>query len=63
MVLAMVTASDRNDRRFGYVITDDGWRCIYGLSRAQLDTFTDDAPAPFRVWQWPLEELQRGNVA
>lgn len=54
MGLAIVTPSWRNDRRFGYAITADGWRCIYGFTREQLDSFPDTAPAPFRVWQWPL---------
>lgn len=61
--LCTVTPSSRSDRRFGYAITDDGWRCIYGFSRAQLDSFADTAPAPFRVWQWPLAEPHRAKAA
>lgn len=63
MGLAIVTPSGRNDRRFGYAITADGWRCIYGFTREQLDSFPDTAPAPFRVWQWPLAELPRASAA
>jgi len=63
MGLATVTPSGRNDRRFGYAITEDGWRCIYGFTRTQLDSFPDTAPAPFRVWQWPLAEPHRATAA
>ena len=63
MGLAIVTPSGRNDRQFGYAIAADGWRCIYGFTREQLDSFPDTAPAPFRVWQWPLAELPHPGAA
>jgi len=61
--VAMVTTSDRSDQRFGYAMTEDGWRSIYGFTRWQLDTFPDAAPAPFRIWQWPLAEPHRQRAA
>ena len=63
MGLAVVSPSGRDDRRRGYAMTDDGWRCIYGFTKAQLDSFPDTAPAPFRVWQWPLAEPHRASAA
>ena len=63
MGLATVAPSGRNDRRFGYAITDDGWRCICGFTKTQLDSFPDGTPAPFRVWQWPLAEPHRAHAA
>jgi hypothetical protein len=36
---------------FGYKITDDGWRCMYGMTR---DEITEYAPAfPLATWRWP----------
>jgi hypothetical protein len=61
--LAMVAPSGRSDRRVGYAISEDGWRCIYGFSKAQLDSLSNIAPAPFRVWQWPLAEHHRTVAA
>jgi hypothetical protein len=37
-----------------FKISDSGWRCIYGLTKAQIDSQTDRKPVPFRIWQWPL---------
>lgn len=37
-----------------FQISSEGWRCMYGLTKAQIDSQTDRKPVPFRVWQWPL---------
>ena len=54
--LAMAVPSRTDQKRHDFRITDDGWCCIYGLTKAQIDSHTDRKPAPFRVWQWPLPE-------
>lgn len=30
-------------------ITDAGWRCMYGLTKAQIDSQLDRKPVPFRI--------------
>ncbi|WP_459096959.1 hypothetical protein [Devosia sp. A449] len=52
--LAAVVPSQTDPKRNDFRISDDGWRCMFGLSKAQIDGDADRAPAPFRVWQWPL---------
>lgn len=59
MGLATASPSPRHGLRPGYAITDDGWRCIYGYTKAQMDNLPDTAPVPFRIWEWPLPESHR----
>lgn len=53
--LAMAVPSKADQRHNAFRITDDGWRCIYGFTKAEIDSHTDRRPVPFRVWQWPLQ--------
>lgn len=57
--LANPTQPELQGRQARYAITDDGWRCIYGFSKAQVDSYPDQAPVPFRIWQWPLAETRQ----
>ncbi|HLV83632.1 MAG TPA: hypothetical protein VKY62_07630 [Devosia sp.] len=54
LALATKVPSRTDQRRDDFRISDDGWRCIYGLTKAQIDSQSDRKPVPFRVWQWPL---------
>jgi hypothetical protein len=51
--LAIYVPRKAGQRHNGVQITDDGWRCMYGLTRAEIESHTDVRPAPFRIWQWP----------
>ena len=37
-----------------FQIADEGWHCIYVMSKAQIRRQTERKPVPFRIWQWPL---------
>lgn len=38
----------------GYQIAEEGWRCMYGMSKAEIRQQIERKPVPFRIWQWPL---------
>lgn len=59
--LAKLTTPPKQEHRVCYTITDDGWRCMYGFAKAQIDSYPDSAPVPFRIWQWPLAEASRSH--
>lgn len=52
--LAALVPSKSDAKSNGFRITDEGWRCMYGLTKTQIDSDTNGKPAPFRVWQWPV---------
>lgn len=52
--LATRLPSRTEPARDDFAITDAGWRCMYGLSKVQIDRQTERKPVPFRIWQWPL---------
>lgn len=35
-----------------FAVTDEGWRCMYGMTRSQFET-SPVKPVAFRVWQFP----------
>jgi hypothetical protein len=35
-----------------FAVTDEGWRCMYGMTRRQIET-SPLKPVAFRVWQYP----------
>ena len=43
----------------GYQIAEAGWRCMYGMSKAEIRQQTERKPVPFRIWQWPLPDALR----
>jgi hypothetical protein len=52
--LAIRPPSSTDQKGGGFQISSEGWRCMYGLTKAQIDSQTDRKPVPFRIWQWPL---------
>lgn len=51
--LAIFVPQDTDRNRNNVRITDDGWRCMYGLTKAEFDSHTNVKPVPYRIWQWP----------
>jgi hypothetical protein len=51
--LATRQPSNTEDRRAVFKISDSGWRCMYSLTKAQIDSQADRKPIPFRICQWP----------
>ncbi|MGE0651702.1 MAG: hypothetical protein AB7P12_08125 [Alphaproteobacteria bacterium] len=49
--LAETGPSERYYGTMGWRITDDGWRCMYGKSYAEI--MTGGQHRPLRVWSWP----------
>lgn len=42
------------DEPGSYVITSDGYRCIFGMTQAEYEALPlHDRPPPLRLWQWP----------
>lgn len=37
-----------------YAITNDGYRCIFGMPQAEYEAHPQhEKPPPLRLWQWP----------
>jgi hypothetical protein len=48
-----------NPRHYGQIgwrLTDDGWRCMYGETIAEILAKPDGVKSfPFVVWKWPVD--------
>lgn len=48
--------SVRHYGEIGWRITDDGWRCMYGETIAEIMAKPDGVKSyPFVVWRWPVD--------
>jgi hypothetical protein len=59
MGLAAPTPSRTDMRNPAYAISENGWLCMFGLTKAQIDGApSGQKPVAFRVWQWPQPQLK-----
>jgi hypothetical protein len=58
LALGLIEAGP-NQRHYGQIgwrLTDDGWRCIYGETIAEIMAKPKGTKAyPFMVWKWPFD--------
>jgi hypothetical protein len=46
----------RHYGQIGWCLTDDGWRCMYGETIAEILAKPDGVKSfPFVVWKWPVD--------
>lgn len=58
LALGLIEAgvNERHHGQIGWRITDDGWRCMYGESIAEIMAKPDGVKSyPFVVWKWPVD--------
>ena len=51
--LAETALTNRLPREIGWRITDNGWRCIYGKTYAEIIAPGALPPHPLEIWSWP----------
>ena len=54
MQLGLLEAGPGRHGSTGYRLTDDGWRCMYGMTLGEMS-----GPGPYhplRVWSWPASD-------
>ena len=51
--LAESGPTNRRSGEVGWRITDNGWRCIYGKTFAEIMAPGALPPLPLDVWSWP----------
>jgi hypothetical protein len=54
--LAETGPSKNHPPQIGWRITDDGWRCMYGETNAEILAKPNGAKTyPFVIWKWPVD--------
>lgn len=51
--LAETAPTNRLPGEIGWRISDNGWRCIYGKTYAEIVTPGALSPYPLEIWSWP----------
>jgi len=55
--LAETGSATRFADRIGWRITEDGWRCMYGKTYAEIMAPGAPPSRPLEVWSWPPAKM------